>query len=452
MLASFVLVLVQEVCQRLASACVAALLSRLSGGIGFVPSTDGWVTLGLSRPLVLAWRPRHSYSGVRAGEAKQPGPSPPPTRRRILVKSPRPRSLPPTPVSEAPATLVDSTQGEAEAPEEEGLEEAPLHALLKLYVRRVGQAKSVLLGCAKIRSKGAWRWQIRSQPPLAGTDSATPGEALRLFLRTHAGKIDESSIERIQEHISSLEARAPAFKALMRRALTAQLAQPVVMSNCILPPTDLSCASQPLTWQDIACLQASRIPCLRHIPHACVGAFVSLVRDLLCNVSFPEDAPSPACLLLVLPKLILPSLASSSLGQKAPPKARIVETQSRIAQARRGEWRTLMNSALQCVAPMRVLDSPEVSEEDTAALPLHVAEEVIRRIKKGSSVKVWSLTQSDGIAPWTPENLKAAEHKLCPSGATSTGMPYMEDLDSLDAFGRRLGAVLGSIETGKSLG
>ena len=93
----------------------------------------------------------HPMRGLRVGEATQPGPddplSPLQVRRRIMMKSPRPASAPPTPMS-VPDTLIDSqTSSGMRAPDTHPSSE--LRKLLRLSLHRQ-TGKACLLSCAMI--------------------------------------------------------------------------------------------------------------------------------------------------------------------------------------------------------------------------------------------------------------------------------------------------------------
>ena len=185
------------------------------------------------------------------------------------MKSPRPPHMPATPVSEAAVTVLDSQ--DSLVPADEDLGQRPslqqqLRKLLRIHVQRKNgdetPRKPVLLGCAMVTSKGCWRWQIRSHPPLAGTDSPSPHEALHAFLRTHEHRLHEDSLAPVRGHLHVLQRRSADFLEWMQRAMAHPA--PVVVQPPALPATQIV-EEEPLSWQDLETLLGANIPTMRHL-------------------------------------------------------------------------------------------------------------------------------------------------------------------------------------------
>ena len=162
----------------------------------------------------------HPLRGCRVGEAKSPGPSEPLSparvRRRVKVKSPRPVSAPPTPVS-VPDTALDS-QHSSVAETSHQCPTSELRKMLRLSLRRA-TGKPCLLSCAMIYSKSTWRWRIRSQPPLSGTECCYPHEALEGFLGNHSEKLDPESQEIARAHTATLSRQSQLYADLMAKSV-----------------------------------------------------------------------------------------------------------------------------------------------------------------------------------------------------------------------------------------
>ena len=162
------------------------------------------------------------------------------------------------------------------------------------------------------------------------------------------------------------------------------------------------------------------------MPRSCCSMFIALCRDLLSAPTFQVET---AALLPVLPKLVFPSLSCSEAGKPCPPKARQKVCMERIQRARNGQWQTLFASSLLCQAPHRCQES-YVSEEDldsASELPPSLAEEVLKRMKRGSSVKAWGITHSVGLAPRNEQTISETCRKLCPLGNVHSGIPPCVD-------------------------
>ena len=88
-----------------------------------------------------------------------------------------------------------------------------------------------------------------------------------------------------------------------------------------------------------------------------------------------------------------------------------------------------MASSLLCQAPHRCHES-YVSEADldsACELPPSMAEEILNRMKRGSSVKAWGITHSAGLAPRNEQTISDTCRKLCPMGAVDPGIPPCVD-------------------------
>ena len=370
----------------------------------------------------------HPLRGCSVGEAKCPGPDEPVTpmrvRRRVKVKSPRPMSAPPTPVSVAP-TVLDS-QASSVHDQSSSCPAAELRRMLRLSLKRANN-KDCLLSCAMIYSKATWRWQIRSQPPLSGTECCHPHEALEGFLRTHGEKLDPESQETARAHIATLARLSRLYTDLMEKSV-AKTITPVAHPTGMLPASAIP-DSQPLSWVQIENLQRANIPTIRHVPRTCCSMFIALCRDLLTAPTFESEVPSTAALLPVLPKLVFPSLACAEVGQPCAPKARQRACLERLQHARHGQWQTLYALSMSCQAPSRETNSYVTDDDlDSASdLPPSMAEEVLKRMKRGASVKAWNITHSAGLAPRTEETLADTARKLCPTGSSNAGLPAFAD-------------------------
>ena len=96
--------------------------------------------------------------------------------------------------------------------QEMDLEKADEPPALRLMTKRAS-GRGALLSAACIKDGQAWRWQIRSDPPMAGTDRAHPGDSLQAFLDTHGHKLLQASRLQILEHIALLHQHdAAAFR------------------------------------------------------------------------------------------------------------------------------------------------------------------------------------------------------------------------------------------------
>ena len=86
-----------------------------------------------------------------------------------------------------------------------------------MFKRARGRGALLSAGC--IKEGQAWRWQIRSDPPMAGTDRVHPGDGLQAFLDTHGEKLQQASRLQIREHISLLlQHEAAAFRGKRKPA------------------------------------------------------------------------------------------------------------------------------------------------------------------------------------------------------------------------------------------
>ena len=431
-------------------------------------------TLHISCPP--CFRPTHTLAGVRVGEAKNPGPmrasSEPPmraVRRRIRFKCPTaavgrdidvpqadalnnpvpPLYVPPEggemiPLSPGPTrldsleTLCDTPDTAAAsspamgvasgsvgpilaqnvAPPQQADPRLRLKPLLRLQVRREGATKSSLLSCSVVASKHAWRWQMRSQPMLNGTDSHTPSLALAAFIRTHGPKLEPASVELMNEHIMTLQSEDLAFADWMR-SLKPPRHNPVIVA----PPLSSGmghAAQSDLTWAQLSSLQALHIPTLRYIPKGCVGLFLSVAVEMLSTAPCTGERPGPSELFLLLPKLVLPAIHPDLPPGQVVPRSRQKVTLAKLLMAQRGEWGSLYEQACACVSSKPQIDVDQDPSGDGDLLSDNMIDHILTKISRGSGVHAWSLAKSPGIAPLNAENLKEAERKLRPKGACSS--------------------------------
>ena len=119
-----------------------------------------------------------------------------------------------------------------------------LRKLLRLSLHR-HTGKACLLSCAMIYSKSTWRWQIRSQPPVSGTECCYPHEALEGFLRTHADRLDPESQEMARAHVATLAQHRDAYADLMAKSVARSVSSTVPQLGTL--PASAIPDSQPLT-------------------------------------------------------------------------------------------------------------------------------------------------------------------------------------------------------------
>eukprot|EP00971_Amphidinium_carterae_P050322 991513-Amphidinium_carterae.1 len=163
---------------------------------------------------------------------------------------------PGTPPSGQSSSSAHAPQLQAEpdiAPDDD---EAPppqtvLPAALQLHRSTGGE---ITLRCNYLTTRGAYRYQVRSKPPLIGQDKKTQLAALQAWLRAHEPEITEDSTRLLRDLLAGAQ--------LQRQQ---EATAPVVRPE---PPQSHATDSERLTWDQYRDILAWLVPTQRHLPKA----------------------------------------------------------------------------------------------------------------------------------------------------------------------------------------
>ena len=352
---------------------------------------------------------------MRVGAAKTPGPTTP--ARRLRGKQ-RPASCPPSPESstDSPVTSTDSACDPAlppasESPPQTASPDATaLRAMLQIKVKRAN-GKAGALNCSLIHSKRTFRWQMRGQPPLNGTERRTAHASLRGFMDTHAAELAEESLHDLEERYQELEEYASSLPTLFKKP-AARVRVPAQDGLPAAPPkTIIAQASRPLTWPQLLQIQELPVSTLRWPPRACRASLQMLIARLLASQESSPEQPALADYLFVLPKLLWPHHPASSSEAPAQPRTRAIA--HRIQCAMEGDWQQLYEDLCQIAPPP---PAPAPTAADTSdPIPEDCARGLYKQASRGHGAEAWRRMNGHGMAPATPSNVSKAFEKLAPA-------------------------------------